>query len=308
MEGGPTDFDVCVPETGRIFGQGRNVEGVETVGRRTGLAAVELALRGVKFQGCRVRCREIGALVLQDHRDVQGIAGTPDAALTVDETLQPFFDLFPADIESAQTLFFTIRDFEIADGVAATGHYDEGASLDGQGAESVSVGLAGADLAELEVIGFEVDAGSRGGGVDIRGRDPKLVSVGELGDQADVRGHQVDDGEAFGQHVIGRVRRVVALAPIVAVPVIPSFPIIRIRGIPDGGFFRGEGIASQGDQVGGGCVDQGVFRLVGQPDAVDGTGFAPEERTQVDAPVLPGGEILVAVSVQADGLGIDQPA
>ena len=308
VEGSAADFDVGVPEAGRVFRQGRDVERVETVGGRAGLAGVELALRGVEFEGRRMRCREVAALVLQDHGNVQGVAGTPDAPFAVDEALQAFLDLLAADVEAAETLFIAVRDLEVADGIAAPGDDHEGPTLDGQGAEAVAVGLARGDLAELEIVGFEIDARGRGRRVDIRCRDPKLVPVGVFGHQTDIRSHQVDDGEALGQHVITRIRRVIALVPVVFLPVIPGLPIVGFRGVPDSGIFCGKGAADQGCQARGGRVDQGVFRFIGQPDAVNGAGFPPEERTQVDAPVLPGGKVLIPVAVQTDGLGIDQAA
>ena len=89
MESGAAHLDIGVPPAGGILGRSGDREGVETVLAGGNHPGIELSFRGIEFQGGRVTLRNALHLVGEDHRDVEGVAGTPDAALAVDEALAP---------------------------------------------------------------------------------------------------------------------------------------------------------------------------------------------------------------------------
>ena len=92
MESGAAHLDIGVPPAGGILGRSGDREGVETVLARGNHPRIELSFRSIEFQGGRVALRDALHLVGEDHRHVEGVAGTPDAALTVDEALEALLD------------------------------------------------------------------------------------------------------------------------------------------------------------------------------------------------------------------------
>ena len=310
VEGGSADFDVGIPEAGRIFWQGRQGEGVETVGRGPALAAVELSLRGVEFEGGGVVLRQAGSLVLQDHGQVQGVTGAPDAPFAVDETFQSFFDLPAADVKAAEALFVAVGHLEPGGCLTAPGDDGEGLALQGEGDVAVGAGLAGTDRTELEVVGFDVRAGQGLRRVQVGCRDPEFVTTGVFGEEADVGGHQVDGREPFSQHVIGRMGGVVPFPPVVQVPVDKVVvPVVGVGHVPYGRLFFCRLAFVEAEHVAGGRdVAECIVHPERQADPVDGTGLPAEESAQVCAPVLPDRQVAVGVFVQPDVLAVDQPA
>ena len=115
VESGATDFEIRVPDAGRVTACRRYVKRVETIpGVAVDEFRVELPVWRVHLHGHRVAVRDQVFLVLEDHRDVQGIARPPDTSLSIDEGLQPFVKSLSAHVEAAQTVFFSLGHLQVA--------------------------------------------------------------------------------------------------------------------------------------------------------------------------------------------------
>ena len=145
VEAASAQFQVGVPVARGVIGLGGDVEAVEAVGALAGIFGVELSGGGVHFQGGRVCGREVFALVGHDGAHVQGVAGTPDAAFSVDEGLDAFLENLTAHVEAAQGAFVAGLDLQVGSAAAGLGHDGEGLAAQLDFGQAFGVGLSAAD-------------------------------------------------------------------------------------------------------------------------------------------------------------------
>ena len=227
MEAGAAYLEVAVPEAGGIVREGGDVEAVEAVDSLGAhVLAVELPFGGVDLEGGGM---VFGNLVtLEYHGEMEGVAGTPYTPFTVDAGLEALLERLASNVEAAEGVFVAVGHLEVGGGAAAACHQGERLSAELQLAGAVD--LAGADLAQLEVVSLDVGA-HRLGVDDVAGCEPDLVASGVLGGEAQVGSHEVDLRETIVD-VIRRMVRVLGFFPVVFAPV-AAIPVIRIGSVPD---------------------------------------------------------------------------
>ncbi len=309
VEGGAAHLDIGVPPAGGIVGRSGDGEGVEAVLAGGEHPGVELALRGVEFQGGRKAFGKALLPVGEDHGHVQGVARAPDASFPIDEAFQALLDGLAAHVEAAHGLLVAVGEAEVARGLPLAGEQEEGLPGHLELGEALAVGLSGPDALELEVIRFQVNALGRLRVAQVRHRGPEGVAVGILGEEAQVGGQQVHGREPVGLHIIGRLLGVVLVLPVIFVPVDETLPHIGVLDVP-GGFFRFGGTAAPDREHlrGGLAAVQGVFLPEGKADAVDGARLLPEQAAQVDAEIVPFVQVLHGVPGQGNLAAVHQAA
>ena len=298
LEAAAAGLEPGVPVAGGVIGLGGNVKAEKAVGAFLHQSGVEAAFRGIDLQGYRMSGGEVPALVIQQQVHVQGVAGPPDAALSVNEGLEAVFHLFPAHVKAAQGALGAVGGFEVGGAAAGLGHQHEGLPLRRKVRQALAVRLALANALQLVVVHFHLGPGKRPAGNEVGGAYPEVRAVGISGHQADVGGHQLHRREAVAVHVEGGFGGVVGLLVIVVFPVVVVVPPVR-AGLVPGGFV------GPGRSAGGGCgVQQGLSAAVeglvlpeAQAHAVNGAGLLPEEPAQVYAVGVPLAEVLGRVQL-----------
>ena len=311
VEGRAAHFDIGVPPAGGILGRSGDGEGVEAVPSRRRHPGIELALGRIELQDGRMAFRDALHLVGEDHRDMEGVTRTPDAALAVDKALEALGDGLSAHIEATHGFLVTVGEPEVAYGLSLAGKEDERLAVDLDLRQALAVGFPRPDALELEIVGFQVHIGCGRRVPDVGGGSPEGIAIGILGEQADIGREEIHDREAVGIHVEGRLIRVVPLFPVIGAPVIEALPPVGVLDIP-GRFFLGGRLAVRPDREHLRRIlaaIQGILLFEGQADAVDCTRFLPEQAGQVDAVVVPGMEIAGCVTARQGNLAaVDQPS
>ena len=298
LEAAAAGLEPGVPVAGGVIGLGGNVKAEEAVGSFLHQAGMEAAFRGIDLQGHRMAGGEVPALVIQQQVHVQGVAGPPDAALSVNEGLEAVFHLFPAHVKAAQGALGAVGGFEVGGAAAGLGHHNEGLMLQREVRQALAVRLALANALQLVVVHFHLGPGKRPAGNEVGGANPEVRAVGIPGHQADVGGHQLHRREAVAVHVEGGFGGVVGLLVIVVFPVVVVVPPVGAGLVPD--FFIG--LCGPAGRTGG--VQQGLLAAIeglvlpeAQAHAVNGAGLLPEEPAQVYAVVVPLAEVLGRVQL-----------
>ena len=177
---------------------------------------------------------EVVAFVGKEHIHVQGVAGAPDAALAVDEGLEPLLDGFPAHVKTAQGTACIHDGFKVGRAAARLGHNGKRLVLYGEGCEALPVRFSLADTLELVVVHLQLGAGQRLAGDKVRGGHPQPVAAGVFGHKANIRGQELHHREPVRIHVIGRLGGIVGIFPVIQVPVKVVVPVIAAGLVPDG--------------------------------------------------------------------------
>ena len=233
LESAAAGLEIGVPVAGGVIGLGGNVKAEETVGAFLHLAGMELAFRGIDFQRHRMGGREVLPLVAQKKVHVEGVAGPPDAAFSVDEGLEALLHFLSAHVKAAQGALLSVGGLEVGGAAAGLGHHNEGSMVQREMRQSLSVRPAFADALQLEVVHLHLGAGKRPAGDEVGGGRPELRPVGIFRHQAYLRGHQLHRREAVSVHVEGGLGGVVGFLIIVAVPVVVVVPIVGDILVPD---------------------------------------------------------------------------
>ena len=305
VEAAAAHLHIGVPVTGGIAVAGGDVEAVETVGAFPHQAGIELPFGSIDFQGGGMAFRKGAALVRKDHGQVYRVAGTPYAALSVQEGLDALLQGFAAHVEAAQGTLVAAHHLQVGGAAAGLGHDGKRLVREVQRNHAVLVGLALADALELEVKDFDIGPGGGLGRDEVGGGDPDFLAAGIFRHEAQVAGHQLHGREAVAVHVVGRLGGIVGFFPIVGFPVVVVVPVVGRGFVPDGLILgRGLSISGRRAQEGLPAAVQALVQAETEADAVDGAGLFFQETAQVDAVLVPLVEVFG--SVQGDVSLIDQ--
>ena len=100
--------------------------------------------------------------------------------------------------------------------------------------QSLSVCAGFSKALELEVVHLNLCPGNRLCGDKVRCRHPDGACPGVLGNEAKVAGNKLHCREVVRVHVVGRLRRILGLFPVVLFPVVVVVPVVGFVGVPDG--------------------------------------------------------------------------
>ena len=115
MEGGATHFDVSIPKACGVVCPGGYVEDVKPIRAAAGdLLGVELPAGIEEFDGDGVVSGDAPLAIAQHEGEVERVARSPDAALAVDEALEPAHGLLAAHVEAAEHVLFALHEAQVA--------------------------------------------------------------------------------------------------------------------------------------------------------------------------------------------------
>ena len=184
--------------------------------------------------------RKFLRFIFENKSEVNRIAGTPNATLTVEVAFQPFLNFLSAHIKIAQRKRCFFLHFKVS-GVFTFFHFEnKRPGISGfHFHKSVAVGFSVADGLHLVIVNGNFRSRNGFGGQNIGYRNKHSAVTAAFGNDTEVGSHHHRLHTTVVIHVIGSFAGVVALFPIVIVPV-KIIVIVRFRHVPPGLLFVGK--------------------------------------------------------------------
>ena len=254
------------------------------------------------------------SLVFQNKRQVNGVAGAPNAALAIHVTFQPFLYLFSAHIEIAERKRQLFLHFQVTDIFSIGGsNHKRAAVFVLDFGKTLPIGFSFSYRLHLVVVNRYIGSGKRRCGKDIGNGNGQLIFVSAFDDNSHVGCHNRGFDDAVAVHKIGGFARVVALFPVVFRP-IDGFVIIGRCFVPNRFIFFANGFVIK---ITHGCVLRNtghrsaaiVQRIIGlhrKLHHINRSRVFVYHRSQINGKIVPTSQIQCFIGIQTDLFFLDQ--